>query len=257
MGKASSSKKVARAAKAAGRPGAKKSYAWPAAISGVVILGVLLVILSFGGGSDGVAPKVGDHWHAAYGVYKCNAFLPSFPMEANDQFGIHTHGEGLMHIHPFTSRVTGTRATIGAFFKDVSADVSDTKIKSDSLGIDLKNGDKCGGKPGRVELWEWTSPADDAPKVVTKDITKYNPPNQSIWVLAFVAKGATPTMPQSAVNLQDPLAAEQNRQPAVGGSSTTVPDGGSTTVPATQPTTTIPPSDEPSTTQPAPSTTAP
>jgi hypothetical protein len=256
MGKASSSKKVARAAKAAGRPGAKKSYAWPAAIGGVVILGVLLVILSFGGTSDAVAPRVGDHWHAAYGVYKCDAFVSPFPQEAQDQFGIHTHGEGLMHIHPFTSRVTGTRANLDAFFKDVGAKVSDTSITSESLGLDVKNGDKCGSKAGHVELWEWTSPTDEKPKVVTKDIKKYNPQNQSIWVLAFVPAGTKPTLPQSALNLQDPLAAEEGRTPSVGGSTTTVPTSdSSTTVPATGGSTTIPPSDS-STTQPAPSTTA-
>jgi hypothetical protein len=244
MGKASSSKKVARAAKAAGRPGAKKSYAWPAAIGAVVILGVLLVVLSFGGTSDAVAPRVGDHWHAAYGVSNCGTFTPPFPQEAQDQFGIHTHGEGLMHIHPFTSRVTGTRATVGAFFKDVGAEVSDTKIKSESLGIDVSNGDKCGTKPGIVQLWEWTSPTDASPKVVTKDIVKHNPQNQSVWVLAFAPKGTKPVLPQSAANLEDPLAAEEGRTPAVGNPTTSVPVGGSsTTTPA------------PSTTTPAPSTT--
>jgi hypothetical protein len=234
MGKASSSKKVARAAKAAGRPGAKKSYAWPVAIGAVVVLGVVLVVLSFGGTSDAVAPRVGDHWHAAYGVYNCDAYTPPFPQEAQDQFGIHTHGEGLMHIHPFTSRVTGTRANLAAFFKDVGADVSDTTIKSESLGMDVKNGDKCGSSTGHVELWEWTTPADTSPKVVTKDITGYHPQDQSVWTLAFVAKGTKPTLPPAAANLQDPLAAEQGRAPAVGGDTTTSAPGGgsSTTVPA-------------------------
>jgi hypothetical protein len=255
MGKASSSKKVARAAKAAGRPGAKKNYAWPMAIGAVVVLGVILVVASFGGTSDAVAPRVGDHWHAAYGVYKCDAFLPPFPQEPQDRYGIHTHGEGLMHIHPFTSRVTGTRANLDAFFKDVGADVSDTSIKSESIGIDVKNGAKCGSKPGHVELWKWTNPGDTSPTVQTKDIEKFHPQNNAVWVLAFVPDGTKPVLPQTVTNLQDPLAAEHGREPAVGGSTTSVPGSPSTTAPAGG-TTTIPPSDSSSTTAP-PTTAAP
>jgi hypothetical protein len=252
MGKASSSKKVARAAKAAGRPGAKRNYAWPAAIAAVVIVGVLLVVLSFGGTSDAVAPRVGDHWHAAYGVYKCDAFLAPFPQEAQDQYGIHTHGEGLMHIHPFTSRVTGTRANLDAFFKDVSAKVSDTSIKSDSLGIDVENGDKCGSKPGHVELWTWQNPGDTKPAVVKKDIKKFHPQNNQVWVLAFVPNGTKPELPQSVINLQDPTATEEGRQPATGGTETTLPTGDTTTstsAPAGDAsTTTTPPTDATTTT---------
>ena len=65
MGRASSSKKVARAAKAAGRPGARKSYAWPIGIGLVVVLGVGLIAASAAGRDSGSeAPILGDHWQA-------------------------------------------------------------------------------------------------------------------------------------------------------------------------------------------------
>jgi hypothetical protein len=247
MGKASSSKKVARAARAAGRPGAKKNYAWPAAIGAVVILGVLLVVLSFGGKSEALAPRVGDHWHAAYGVYDTDHFITPFVDKGEDSTGIHTHGEGLMHIHPFATRVTGKGANISAFLDDVGGKVSDTSI--DVPGLKDKNGDKTSdGKVGHLELWVWDNPGVTTPQVIRKDIGKWAPKDQSIWVLAFVPDGTKPTMPQSALNLQDPKALEEGRDPAVhGDSSTTVPPGA----------TTIPPTDAPSTTQPAPTTTAP
>jgi hypothetical protein len=249
MGKASSSKKVARAARAAGRPGAKKNYAWPAAIGAVVVLGVLLVILSFGGKSAALAPRIGDHWHAAYGVYDANKFIAPFVDKGQDTTGIHTHGEGLMHIHPFATRTSGKGANISAFLDDVGGKVSDTSI--DVPGLKAKNGDKTStGKVGHVELWVWDNPADAAATVVRKDIGQWAPKDQSIWVLAFVPDGTKPTLPQSALNLQDPLAAEQNRQPAVHGSPTTVPGGASSS-------TTVPPSGSSSTTQPAPTTSAP
>jgi hypothetical protein len=247
MGKASSSKKVARAARAAGRPGAKKNYAWPAGIGAVVILGVLLVVLSFGGKSEALAPRIGDHWHAAYGVYDGDHFIGPFTDKGQDSTGIHTHGEGLMHIHPFSTRVSGKGANISAFLSDVGGKVSDTSI--DVPGLKHKNGDKVAGKVGHLELWVWDNPGDNTATVVRKDIGKWAPKNDSVWVLAFVPTGTKPTVPQSVLNLQDPLAAEEGRAPAVpgSGSTTTVPGGATTT----------PPSDAPSTTQPAPTTTAP
>ncbi|MCU1375109.1 MAG: hypothetical protein JWO68_2395 [Actinomycetia bacterium] len=250
MGKASSSKKVARAARAAGRPGAKQSYAWPMAIGAVVILGVLLVVLSFGGKSDAVAPRLGDHWHAAYGIYDCDHFIAPLTDAGEDTTGVHTHGEGLMHIHPFSTRVSGKGANIGAFLDDTGGKVSDTSI--DVTGLKRKNGDTCGAKAGHMELWVWDNPADSTATVVRKDLSKWAPQDQSIWVLAFVPTGTKPAMPQSALNLQDPKAVEEGRNPAVGGSSTTVPAGATSTTVAPGSSTT----EAPSTTQPAPTTTA-
>jgi hypothetical protein len=247
MGKASSSKKVARAARAAGRPGAKKNFAWPGAIAAVVILGVLLIVLSFGGKSEAAAPRIGDHWHAAYGVYDADKFIAPFTDKGEDTTGIHTHGEGLMHIHPFATRVSGTGANIQAFLDDVGGKVSDTSI--DVPGLKAKNGDKTTtGKVGHVELWVWDNPGDTTPRVIRKDIGKWAPKDQSIWVLAFVPDGTKPAIPQSALNLQDPKALEEGRDPAVHGDTTTTVPGSATT---------IPPTDAPSTTQPAPTTTAP
>jgi hypothetical protein len=242
MGKASSSKKVARAAKAAGRPGAKKSYAWPAAIGAVVIVGVLLVVLSFGGTSDATAPRIGDHWHAAYGIYDCDEFLPNLQDIQDDTSGIHTHGEGLMHIHPFASRYSGKGANLFHFGQQTGFKLTDKSFKVGN--VSRSNGDMCGKKPGRVELVVWQTPEDTSPKVHLKDIADFAPKNGNVWVLAFVPKGTKVPLPQSAVNLADPLAAEEGRQPPSGGTASTVPVETTTTVPGT------------STTAPAPSTTA-
>ena len=48
MGRASSSKKVQRAARAAGRPGTGRNWLWPAAVVALVALGVTLVWISRG-----------------------------------------------------------------------------------------------------------------------------------------------------------------------------------------------------------------
>lgn len=250
MGKASSSKKVARAAKAAGRPGTKKSYAWPAAISGVVVLGVVLIVASFGGdASSNEPPRIGDHWHAAYGVYDCDTYIAPFADEAGDRAGIHTHQDGLMHIHPFSSRVTGKGANIEAFGDDVGMDVSDTSIEGP--GIDVENGDKCGDDEGTVRLLVWDDANTEEPRVITEDIASYNPPDSTIWALVFAPEDAEIPLPPSAINLQDPLAAEEGRQPPT---ATSVPVEGETPTSEVPPgeTTTIPPTDESTTTTAAP-----
>jgi hypothetical protein len=251
MGKASSSKKVARAARAAGRPGAKKSYVWPGAIALVVLAGVGLILLSFGGSDTATgAPRANtDHWHAAYGIYDCDHFLGALNDAAEDTSGIHTHGEGLMHIHPFFSRYAGTNANVGAFMTDTGSKLSDTSFTG--AGTTLKNGNKCGSKTGTLELVTWSSPTDKTPTVITKDLAKYAPKDQSVWVLAFVASGTDVPLPPAAANLADPLAAEEGRQPVHTGDQTTTTIGGTTT--STEPagaTTTIPAGDSTTTSTP-------
>ena len=115
MGKASSTKKVARAARTGGgrtARGTGGSLVWPALIGVVVVLGVILIGISrseISGAST--PPRIGkDHWHAAIGFYDCDHFLPNEAQFENSE-GLHTHGDGLIHLHPFSSAVAGKNAT--------------------------------------------------------------------------------------------------------------------------------------------------
>jgi hypothetical protein len=74
MGKASSSKKVARAARAGGgrRAGQRRNLGFPATIAGVVILGLILVLVTRQDRIANAAPRVNDdHWHVPWDVYTC------------------------------------------------------------------------------------------------------------------------------------------------------------------------------------------
>jgi len=67
MGKASSAKKVARAARAGGSTKQRnKNWAFPAGIAAIVIIGALVVFVARGSNetASAVSPVVGDHWHA-------------------------------------------------------------------------------------------------------------------------------------------------------------------------------------------------
>ena len=237
MGKASSNKKVARAARAAGRPGAKKSYAWPMAIGAVVILGVALIILSFSGeDAEASGPRVGQHWHAAYGIYDCDTYLGPLGDTRGDEFGIHTHQDYLMHMHPISSRVTGENANIEVFANEVGLELSDTSIKGS--GIDKSNGDECGDEKGTLKLLVWDDPSQAEPEVITEDSANHAPADSSIWVLAFTAEGTEVPLPPGAINLGDPTAAEEGRQPAT---ATSLPAGETPIVPPEGTDTTVAP----------------
>ncbi len=111
---------------------------------------------------DGTAPTTADHWHWAYGIYVCDRFLPHLSDEFGDQFGIHTHRDGIIHIHPFSGNVAGRRATLGRFFSDTGMTVSTT-----SMTIPAPNSGRsttystCDGKPAtvRVRIWDVDDPS--------------------------------------------------------------------------------------------------
>ena len=65
------------------------------------ILGLLFITRSATG-----APHIGqDHWHASYTYYKCGTKMPNAPTWES---GVHTHGDGIMHIHPFQAFEEGS-----------------------------------------------------------------------------------------------------------------------------------------------------
>lgn len=251
MGKASSSKKVARAARAGGKPGSRRSFgSWfVLAMLGVAAIGLVLIVLSRGNTPDAIAPKLGDHWHAAYGIYDCDHFIDPLVDQVQDTTGLHTHGDSLMHMHPFGTRYTGKGANLGNWGATTGLDLTDTSIKA--AGIDKKNGDKCGTKAGKLHLKVWDSPNDKTGHELTADFAKYNPQEFTLWTLAFVPDGTDiPKPPAAAIQaLQAPadVAGSQST-----GSPTPAPSTGDTT-PSITATTTVTPSSDTST---PPSTTA-
>jgi hypothetical protein len=110
-----------------------------------------------------VAPKINqDHWHSSFSVYICDHFVPNVPLfESAD--GIHTHGDGVIHTHPFTPAASGNNATLGFFVKAIpggfklsSTELKFPQVPGDSNPLDSKdwkNGDKCpNGQPGKVKF---------------------------------------------------------------------------------------------------------
>ncbi len=74
--------------------------------------------------STGPAPRPNqDHWHWAVGVNVCGTWLADppefFNRAANRSLvaGIHSHGDGLVHLHPYGTDEAGDHATLRTFLE--------------------------------------------------------------------------------------------------------------------------------------------
>jgi hypothetical protein len=235
------------------------SWPWVLAVAAIVILGIALIAFSIKQNDDQASgpPRLydgttgkGDHWHSYIAIDLCGQWVAA-PAQFESAMGIHTHGDGLIHIHPFNKAATGKNATVGRFFKDAATDTTTAGYPQDwemtttsfSLwnGAKRKNGDTCEstaaksgadnkkspkGQPGEVS-WalghygaKWTGKAHSG------DLTAYHPQNGDIIGIYFLPKGSKlpepPDANQALANIQD-----------LNGASAPTAPGATTTKPAT------------------------
>jgi hypothetical protein len=186
------------------------------AIALVVIVGVVLVFVSRSSTAD-VPPQpgnpstgeAGDHWHAAIATNVCGEWLTNPPEfetaadNANVRVGVHTHGDGFIHIHPFTKSEGGDNATLGRFLT-----YGGWSAGEDSLSLwagpssapavkDYSDGDKCpagtqfAGKTGVVK-WSVDCKAREG------DPSDYKPADGDVIALAFLPESEKIGVPPNA-----------------------------------------------------------
>ena len=244
MGKASSAKKVARAARTGGgrtRRGTT-SWVWPALMGIVVVLGTVGIVYSRDQRQpDNTRPfaasggRAGDHWHAAVGFHICGSFVPDLP-EGEDPLGIHSHGDNIVHIHPFGSSAAGKRATLEVFFDSVGADISDDRMELP--GQDTKrNGDKCENGEGviRTKIWDTRDPSDPG-RIVEVDPSNIRPRDNQLITIAFGPQDQDIPRPPSERNLDNLT----DVAPPAGATTTTSVDPNASTTSSSTSTTTAP-----------------
>jgi hypothetical protein len=241
MGKASSSKKVARAARAGGRSSGtrQRNLLFPSAIAVIVVAGSGLIAFAANDRKNdtGVPPVAfDDHWHAAYGVYVCGEFQPAIPTfeEPND---IHTHGDGVIHIHPFSDGAAGENARLSVFLDGAGIELSDDEL---TIGEDTwtEGETECDGEPGELVVGQWTNVQDEGsnPALIEEDMgdLRFREDGEG-YVIAFVPEGTDIPKPDAAANLQELGAVDSGEEGTAttpgGESSTTGTDG--TGAPAT------------------------
>ena len=216
MGKASSAKKIKKVQQAgvSRAPGQRRNLGYPALIAAILVVGCVGVFFARNAraASASEAPIANqDHWHAAFGIDICGEFQPTPSDDGPDTAGIHTHQDGLIHIHPWLTASSGDNATLSVFAKQIGLEIGDGEFTL-ADGTTYKNGDDCEGEdgkkePGRVVLYTWPPQATEStePTVITKDIgaTRFRKDGEA-FVLAFVPEGAAPKLPPSMPELAAP-----------------------------------------------------
>ncbi len=99
------------------------------------ILGLLFVVQ----GATG-APGINDHWHATYQVSICGQRQPNFPVWGG---GVHTHADGVIHIHPFTPSEEGAGSRLVKWIGYGGGKLTQTEMRMPGSREEFKNGDKC------------------------------------------------------------------------------------------------------------------
>lgn len=257
MAPSSSAKKVARLAS---RGKGKKvrfqgGSVFPIAVAIVVVLGLLAIVYGRESRpSDGSGvPRVNDgvnidaHWHAAFGIYICDTFQPKIvgtleetgidstgqSVLLNDKFkilGIHSHGDGIIHYHPASTKSSGNRAKLGVFLDSYDIKLTDSELvmPAEQGGEKWSTDDtKCDGKDTQltVRVWDRFDDPSTYHDVVT-DFSNIRITNDGmVFVVALVPKGTDIPMPDWAAELPTLGAADGG---AVIATTTTTPTGDTT-----------------------------
>ena len=241
MGKASSSKKVARAAGIGGgrTNRGKAPVLWYGSLVVILLAGIGLTAFSrdqrleeLNSPESKEEPRANaTHWHVALGIRVCDRWLDPI-QDQTDPKGIHSHGDGIIHVHPFVASAAGRRATFERYSEAVGGELAANRFAWPEGGSKKKvaheTGDKCGEQEAEVKAFYNGEPHEGDPSdILLTDRGKL--------VLALVPKGTTykdigdpPTTP-GLDNLSDVDPAEAAKQAR---SQTNTPEGGAPGDPA-------------------------
>jgi hypothetical protein len=266
MGRASSSKKVARAAGIGGGRAHHRNTPWGyyGVIGLIVILGLVITFASKQrrdnqiNGAGGTPPTVGTVWQEGYAVYQCGKFAPAIDWKnAPNPQGITTKVEGIINIQPKVKSAAGKNAVLGKFADAVGMHLNAAELQVPG-GHRYLDGNSCQGQPGHVYIKEFADTTDTVGSLYNGakgQLPKLDPAlvplkNNAMLVIAFVPSSEAvniPAPPSYVITNLNQLAAQQ------ASTSTTTATGGGTSATTTSPTTAATPS---TTTKPTTSTTA-
>ena len=247
MGKASSSKKVARAAGIGGgrTNRGKAPVLWYSSLVVILVAGIGLTAFSrdqrvaeLSSPESREAPRAGmDHWHVAVGVRACDRWLDPLSTQADNK-GIHTHADGLIHVEPSVAAAAGRRATFERFAEAVKGEVAVDRFAWPVGGgkkEERRTGEKCGEQEAEVKAFYNGELHEGDPSDIRLT-------DNGRLVLAFVPKGTTYEQigdPPSASELPKQGAPPPGQQPEqvapAGGAGSVPPPPGGTEQPSPQP----------------------
>ena len=247
MGKASSNKKVARAAGIGGGRTYRGHTPWSyfGVIALIVVLGIVGTVtsrdrrLSQINKQGNTAPTVGTTWHEGYAVYACGKFLP-FVQHAKNPQGITTQQAGIILIQPKVKAVAGKNATLGKFTAAAGVTLNAAELQLPG-GTLYQDGNKCDGRPGHLYVKQFEFVGDTVGRLYSGakgQLPKLDPrqvplQDQALITIAFVPAADASKIPPPPSEVGAALSALANSS---SNSSTSAP----TTAPATTPASTTP-----------------
>lgn len=162
------------------------TYLYGAVIAVILVFGALQLYDLLTAGSE---PEVGEHIHAALGIDVCGVFAENAPKfesqadsDAETKAGLHSHGDGLIHIHPFTEEEAGDNATVGRFMDYGGFEVDEEHLTLWD-GLAVTNGDQC--PDGRVANVRWAVNGEEQ----DGNPADFHPEDQDVITIAFLPDG--------------------------------------------------------------------
>lgn len=224
MASSDSAKKVARVAARSGggrgsdkKSGNQATWLFPVVLLVVVALGAGAIAYArsqnAGGRDNSVPPRARlsetapfDHWHSAIAINICGEELPSLVDAGQDLTGIHSHGDGLVHVHPFTTRVSGERATLRRYLDTTGVSMTDDRIELPAGLHDERVYESgvttCGGEESEWVMAYWEDAvaalSEEPTEIIRDDFTSFRfDKDLTAITLAFLPVGTTEIPPPS------------------------------------------------------------
>lgn len=177
----------------------------------------------------GDGPTTEDHWHIAYAFDLCNPDTGEQQMatvegdeEIRDESGapvgaapkyaatgVHSHDDGVIHWHAFSSQATGANATLGVFLDVYDVELTDSSLvfpQDQGGGVSFSEGNTmCGDEPGQLSVTVWPDYADTESAVTVTEGIADIPITQddSVFVISFAPEGAEMSQPSWAADLPE------------------------------------------------------
>jgi hypothetical protein len=227
---------------------------FPLVVIAILVLGLGTIVYARQSrpAADASPPTIDNHWHIAYGFELCSP--DNFTQvtgnleetDANGQLisnrflrtGVHSHDDGVIHWHAFTSAATGKRATLGLFLENYGVELDDDSLKfpENQGGKEYVEGEtKCGDEDAELKVVVWDH-FDDDPSSGTTYVSNFDDiriKNDGMaMTVAFVPRDTDVPMPPWAPNLPELGVADQGQttpSELTGSVPSTVP--GATTAP--------------------------
>jgi hypothetical protein len=137
----------------------------------LAIIAVFVAAMWEDGGPDRAlapGPRIGeDHWHAPYTYYVCGEKQP--PAPTWEGTGVHTHGDGIIHIHPFTRSEEGAGASLAKWFEYGGGTLESDRVRLPGDAITHRNGDECDGEESVVQVFVNGSKEDEFTRYLPRD----------------------------------------------------------------------------------------